>query len=91
VKAYVFLPLFVALVVAFGFFIGWVSKKLSGNIHPRPYTLIQALLIACILLGVVGLFQPWTIVAYRIGFDMVLIGTLAFTVWSHVTPRSIES
>ena len=90
-KAYVFIPLFVALIVAFGFFIGWVSKKLSGTIRARPYNVVTAIVIACILLGVVGMFQPWTIVWYQLGFRMVLIGTLTFTAWSHVTPRSAES
>jgi hypothetical protein len=33
------------------------------------------------------MFQPWNIDLYSLGFKMVLIGTLAFTVWSHVRPR----
>ncbi len=48
---------------------------------------MTGLLIALILGGVVGMFQPWNIELYSIGFKMVLTGTLAFTVWSHVRPR----
>jgi quinol-cytochrome oxidoreductase complex cytochrome b subunit len=90
VKAYVFIPMFVVIIVAFGFFIAWVSRKLSGNIDARPFNIITGVLIATILLGVVGMFQPWNIQFYSLGFKMVLIGTLAFTVWSHVTPRAAE-
>jgi len=91
VKAYVFIPMFVAIIVAFGFFIAWVSRKLSGNIATRPFNIVTGLLIATILLGVVGMFQPWNIQFFSIGFKMVLIGTLSFTVWSHVTPRPVEA
>jgi hypothetical protein len=40
--------------------------------------------------GVVGMFQPANINLYSLGFKMVLSGTLAFTVWSHVRPRVAE-
>ena len=89
--AYIFIPIFIVIIVAFGFFIGYVSKRLSGNIRLRPYNVATGLVIALILLGVVGMFQPWTIEWYQAGFRMVLIGTLAFTVWSHVRPRAAES
>ena len=61
--------------------------KLSGNIESRPANIITGVLIATILLGVFGMFQPWSIQLYSLGFKMVLFGTLSFTVWSHVTPR----
>jgi len=42
------------------------------------------------LLGVVAMFQPWTMFGYRTGFQVVLFLTLAFTVWSHVMPKSMH-
>ena len=86
-QAYVFIPGFVLLVLAFGFFIAFVSRKLSGKISSQLFGLIEAILIAGILLGVVSLFQPWAIKAYGIGFHLLLVSVLAFTVWSHVIPR----
>jgi quinol-cytochrome oxidoreductase complex cytochrome b subunit len=87
VTAKVFIPLLIATLFAFGFFIAWVSRKLSGNIEQRPFNVITGILIAMILGGVFGMFQPWNMDLYSLGFKLVLIGTLAFTVWSHVTPR----
>ncbi len=88
--AKIFIPIVIVLLFAFGFFIAWVSRRLSGNIAARPANVITGLLIGMILLGVVGMFQPWSIQVYSLGFKMVLIGTLSFTVWSHVTPRPPE-
>jgi hypothetical protein len=87
VTAKVFIPLLIAFLFAFGFFIAFVSRRLSGNIGMRPFNVVTGILIATILSGVVGMFQPWNIELYSIGFKMVLLGTLAFTVWSHVRPR----
>jgi quinol-cytochrome oxidoreductase complex cytochrome b subunit len=87
VTAKVFIPVLIVILFAFGFFIAFVSRKLSGNIAMRPFNVITGTLIAMILLGVAGMFQPWNINLYSLGFKMVLIGTLAFTVWSHVRPR----
>ena len=89
-QAPIFITGFVLLVLGFGFFISYVSRRLNGKISPQLYSVIEAILIAGILLGVVGLFQPWTIQAYGIGFHLLLVSVLAFTVWSHVTPRARE-
>lgn len=90
VKAYIFIPLFVAIIVAFGFFIGSLSRRLGGKIEPRRHTLINGIVIGAILLGAIGMFQPWVLAAYRVGFYMVLVGTLTFTAWSHVPPKASE-
>ena len=89
--AQVFIPLLIVTVFAFGFFIAFVSRKLSGNIGMGPFNVVTGILIATILSGVVGMFQPWNIALYSLGFKLVLFGTLAFTVWSHVRPRVGEA
>ena len=89
-KAQVFIPLLIVTLLAFGFFIAWVSRRLSGNIGSRPFNVVTGILIAMIIGGVIGMFQPANINLYSLGFKLVLIGTLAFTVWSHVRPRVAE-
>jgi heme A synthase len=85
--AAVFIPLVVVLVFAFGFFIRFLSRKLSGRISQRAFLTGVLVIIAGILGGIVLMFQPWTVSVFNLGFDLVLISTLAFTAWSHVTPK----
>ena len=73
--------------VTFGFFIARVAAKLNHNISQRAFGLIEKVIIAGILLGTVGMFQPWVLPAYGIGFHVLLLSTLAYIVWSHVTPK----
>jgi hypothetical protein len=40
--------------------------------------------IALILLGIFSLCQPWAFVLYRYGFTILLTGTIAFTIISHL-------
>lgn len=82
-----FLTVFLAILMAFIFLIAFVASELGGKVSRRLYKLIEGVTIAGILLGVVGMFQPWAMLGYRIGFHLLLASTLAFTLWSHVTPR----
>jgi hypothetical protein len=50
--------------------------------------LIEGVLIAGILLGVVGLFQGWSLAGYGIGFHVLLVSVLSYVMWSHVTPKT---
>jgi hypothetical protein len=77
-----------AFLLGFGSFIAWVAGKLNHNISQRAFGLIEKTIIAGILLGIVGMFQPWALPAYGIGFHVLLIFTLAYVVWSHVTPKA---
>jgi hypothetical protein len=76
-----------AFLVTCGFFIAWVAAKLNRNISQRAFGLIEKTIIAGIMLGAVGMFQPWVLPAYGIGFHVLLFFTLAYVVWSHVTPK----
>jgi len=87
-----FIAGFLAILMAFIFFgVALVSRELSGKVPHRIYDLIEKVVIAGILLGIVGMFQPWVYTLYRIGFYALFISFLAFTVWSHVTPRSAHN
>ncbi len=78
---------FVAILLAFIYFIVYIARTLSGKISRQTYEFIERILIVGILLGVVGMFQPWAQVGYRIGFYVLFFSTLGFIVWSHVTPQ----
>ena len=56
----------------------------------KTYSLVERALIALILLGIVGMFQPLVIDLYRYGFLLLLFSTLGFIVFSHVSPKDEE-
>ena len=86
-----FITVFLAILMAFIFFgVVFVSALLSGRISRPVYDVIEKVIIAGILLGVVGMFQPWAHLAYRIGFHVLLFSLLSFIVWSHVTPQAVS-
>lgn len=78
---------FVAVVAAFIGLIAYTARTLSGNVPQRVYNAVEGSLIAGILLGVIGMFQPWVQAGYRIGFYILLLSTLTFILWSHITPQ----
>ena len=77
-----------AFLFGFGFFIGFVARRLKDKVPRRLYSLIEGLIIGGIVLGILGMFQPWVLWGFRIGFNVLFFSTLAYIVWSHVTPRS---
>ena len=56
----------------------------------KTYSLVERVLIALILLGMVGMFQPIAIALYRYGFLLLLFSTLGFIVFSHMSPKDAE-
>jgi hypothetical protein len=82
-----FLSLFIAILLGFIYFIFVVASRLNGVVERRVYRPIEALIITGIVIGVIGMFQPFTIFGYQYGFILLLFSTLAFIVWSHVTPK----
>jgi hypothetical protein len=86
-----FLTVFLAILMAFIFFgVVFASRELSGKVSQQLYNVIERVIIAGILLGVIGMFQPLTLTGYRIGFYLLLVSTLAFIVWSHITPQALR-
>lgn len=82
-----FVFIFVAIILAFISLIWLVASVLNHNIPERVYRPIELTIIGGIILGVIGMFQPWSFGAYRYGFLLLLISTLAFILWSHIIPR----
>ncbi|MGH2593315.1 MAG: hypothetical protein ACRDGG_07360 [Anaerolineae bacterium] len=81
---------FVAILLTFIAFIALVAIKLGPVVSLRVYTLIEVVTIAGILLGTLGMFQPWDLMGFRPGFLILLVSTLAFIVWSHLIPKRAE-
>ncbi len=57
----------------------------------RVHQLIERIAIAAILLGIAGMFQPWTIDLYTWGFHLLFFSTLVFIVISHIPAREEEA
>jgi Na+/citrate or Na+/malate symporter len=84
-----FITVFLAILMAYIFFvIVFASALLSGKVPQRIYGPIEIIIIAGIVLGVVGMFQPWLQLGFQVGFYLLLASTLSFIVWSHITPRA---
>jgi hypothetical protein len=81
-----FLLIFVAILLIFILLIIIIGSMLNDNVPPRIYKIIESILIAGIVVGVIGMFQPWLFLAYKYGFIILLISVLLFIVWSHVSP-----
>jgi len=82
-----FILTIVAIVLTFIFLIFVAAAVLSGNVSPKVYTIVEWFIIACVVLGVVGMFQPWNLIGYQVGFLLLFFALLAFNVWSHITPK----
>jgi hypothetical protein len=80
-----FLLFFVSLVLLYMALIVFAGKLLSNRVPEAAYRTIEYVLIAGIALGVLGMFQPWVFALFKIGFFVLLLSTLSFILWSHIT------
>ena len=85
-QAATFIIAFLIILSLFIYFIRRVSRRYSDRIAAASFARIERAIVGGIVLGVVGMFQPWLFVGYKLGFQLLLLSTLAFIVWSHVTP-----
>lgn len=86
IKAIPFVAVFVAVLLVYICLIVLLAVMFNNRVPQRAYRPIEAIIIAGILLGVVGLFQGWKLFGYEYGFLVLLIAVLAFIVWSHLAP-----
>jgi uncharacterized protein YneF (UPF0154 family) len=87
INAVPFVLIFAAIILGFIAIIYVVASMLDNNISQRAHRIVEQILIAGIILGVVGMFQPWVFEGYKYGFILLLISTLSFILWSHITPK----
>ncbi|MDX1436799.1 MAG: hypothetical protein R3335_08315 [Anaerolineales bacterium] len=88
ISALPFILIFVSIILAFITLIVVVAQLLNDRVSSRIYRIIERIIIAGIILGIIGMFQSWVFDFYRYGFFLLLISTLCFIVWSHVTPAA---
>jgi hypothetical protein len=69
-------------------FVWWLAVRLNHRVPERTHRLIEYVLIGGIVLGIIGMFQPWIFPLFRYGFYILLISTIGFIAWSHVTPAT---
>lgn len=86
-----FVLIFVSIVLFFIILIWLVASLLNNRIPERIYRPIEWATIAGIVLGIIGMFQPWTFAGYRYGFMLLFFSTLAFILWSHVVPKGVHA
>jgi len=85
-----FILIFVAILLTFISLINMSASVLNDNISSRIYLTIERILIAGIVLGIFGMFQPWLMILYKIGFLVLLASTLGFIWWSHIKPKGVR-
>jgi cation transport ATPase len=86
-----FILIFVSILLTFIALIRATASALNHNISESVYRPVERALIAGIVLGVIGMFQPWAMIFYQVGFLVLLFSTLGFILWSHIVPRRARS
>lgn len=86
-----FFTILLAILSAFICFIAFASRLLSGRVPERFFGIVEIILIAGIVLGILGMFQPWVQTLYPIGFIVLFSSTWMFTLWGYVTPKPAHS
>jgi hypothetical protein len=90
-QAIPFFVVFVGIILLYALLIVWVALHFNGAVPGRTHRALEQLAIVGIVFGTVCLFNPRSFVPYRYGFGMLLISTLAFILWSHVSPPRMDS
>ena len=83
-----FVLIFASIILFYITFIWLVATALNNQVSAKVHTTVERLIIAGIILGIVGMFQPWVFAAYTYGFLLLLFSTLAFILWSHIIPAA---
>jgi hypothetical protein len=64
----------------------WARRK-EVLMSQKTYRRAERIIIALMLLGMVGMFQPVVLGLFRYGFLLLLFSTLLFIVVSHLSPQ----
>lgn len=89
-QAIPFLAVFIAILLTFISSIFVMATLLNNKVRPNLYRTIELTIIGGIFVGLLGMFQPFALELYQLGFLLLLFSTLAFIVWSHVTPMPVR-
>jgi hypothetical protein len=82
-----FILIFIGVIVAFIDFTIFMATRWNNKLPDTVFRPVERALIAGIVLGIVGMFQPFIVTFYTIGFMVLLISTIGYIFWSHIVPR----
>jgi hypothetical protein len=82
-----FLLIFIGILLAYIDLIIFMATKLNNRISEKVFRPIERLLIAGIVLGIIGMFQPFVMLFYTLGFIVLFVSLLSYIAWSHIIPR----
>lgn len=88
ITAIPFISIFAAILLLFIMSVALLGVRFHATLPSRTHSAIEYTIIASILIGVVALFQSWSIAPYTFGLGLLLFSVLAFILWSHIAPRS---
>ncbi|HRX03610.1 MAG: hypothetical protein KDI07_10855 [Anaerolineae bacterium] len=84
-----FILIFIGILLTYIMLIVIVATAINDLVNPRFYTWFMRIIIACIIIGVLGMFQSIAMPLYTHGFQLVFIATLTYIMWSHVRPARV--
>jgi hypothetical protein len=82
-----FILIFISILLVYITLLIIVGNLLNNKISERIYRIIETILIAGIVLGVLSMFQPWSLQLYKYGFMVLLFSVLGYIIWSHTIPK----
>jgi lysylphosphatidylglycerol synthetase-like protein (DUF2156 family) len=88
ITAVPFIAVFAAILLLFIMSVALLGVRFHVTVPARTHSAVEYTIIASILIGVVALFQSWSIAPYTFGLGLLLFSVLAFIVWSHIAPRN---
>jgi len=53
----------------------------------KTYNQVERAIIGLMLVGIIGMFQPFVLELYRYGFLLLLFSTIGFIIISHIAPK----
>jgi predicted ABC-type exoprotein transport system permease subunit len=71
--------------------VNFTSRLLRERVPMGLYRAIEYTIIACIIGGVLCVFQPWSVAVYRVGWLVLLVVFFPFITWSHVVPAKEQA
>lgn len=86
-----FILIFVGILLLYITLITLTATAFSDVMNPRLHQTVLRVIIAGILVGILGMFQPWALALYTYGFVLLLISTLLYILWSHIRPARLPA
>ncbi len=56
--------------------------------NEQTHSLVIKLIIAGLVIGILGMIQPFSLSLFKPGFLILFYSTLGYIVFSHITPKS---